>query len=1126
ELGADDREREESLWYLRRAHRQRRDDSIIIHAMADVLWAEDQRDRAITYYRFAACLSDTREHYSQSYFSACRWTGQTEMALGFLRNRVALAGSRSSFPAMSLCSALESLERIEEAFAVLDEARQKRPHDGPLLLLTARKRALYGYQEAAEALLAEAEGEVRRTEWLAAAAEQARWRGDRSAALKLWQDVVKVEPLNLEAHRMNALLISESQSRDAALEHLRGVCSEFQHHAGLHYLLYTWTEGDPATERESVLRHMIEIDPADAWAQRELAANLRRQSRFDEALRVADEALALDARTAAGFTIKGSVLQSLGHLDAATECYRTAVRSWADAPGAIHGLLDTYGDTPEKRKDVLEFVESELLAQAVVGDGFLTFREVARAVLTPSELLDSLEHAYHQRPDLWQAWSALAEHQADMGKLDDALQTAIGATERFPRLPRAWFDLSRVYQLRLEPDQQIETLSRCRALNPDWSNATLALGITLEQQGRREEAANVLESAIARTPLEVSLRGQLASIHRRKGDLDTAIEIMTEAVRINPDYETGWRHLATWSMEGGESQGPLEMVQRFAESRPSEYGPWLRLAEFQAEVGDLEAAIESLDRAIAVDPRATTGHDYKAYALAHLRRFREAEAACKPDVYGDSQPFNLRGRAAWVDAQRGDYTAAIEHMSQLVQANPDYQWGWHQLMEWLAETGDHKRAMEAAEQLSWLDPMDVVPQGWLGHVKRRLGDVDGAKRVLRRAMEFQPTYLFAGFEYFDIQRTEGDFEGAERTLEILGLHARPEDLLAARIELEARKSNEDAALQLMGELCTIPEAAEDALTKAAAAISERHWQRQLQRLLKRLLKHSGWHPAVPAIWAGSCADLGRYGTPWRYKYLVELGDPGKRAVCRILGVLGDKGQSTHEIATPLRYLNFRWHVRVIRWICNCWWDDDDYWGSVGYALVALRRYRSMIRWMSGWRSRANVQSWMLHNLTIALLKTRQDGRAREVLRFVALELKHTDPIAPGLKIWCALGACLDEDWDLARHMLHQAPPDALNDHEQLLRRCAEFALDTLTRPRDEPLGLTAEKTLVKAANTHAHDIGPLRLINLVRYKMGKHTGRPWIVLEAWRSLHPGVITISIIVVVAVVIALLRLSAPA
>ncbi len=164
---------------------------------------------------------------------------------------------------------------------------------------------------------------------------------------------------------------------------------------------------------------------------------------------------------------------------------------------------------------------------------------------------------------------------------------------------------------------------------------------------------------------------------------------------------------------------------------------------------------------------------------------------------------------------------------------------------------------------------------------------------------------------------------------------------------------------------------------------------------------------------------------------------------------------------------------------------------------------------------------MLQNLTTALLRTHQDGQAREVLRSVALEFTKTQSVPPQLKLWCALGANLDEDWELVEQMLHQTPLDALTDSQKLLHRCAGHAMEALTTPIDT-VSLEAEKTFVEAAKAHMDFDAPLRLVNLVRYKVGKRTRRPWIMLEAWRDLHSGCITPLIIIGVLALMAFLRM----
>src|SRR6185503_10202454 len=102
-----------------------------------------------------------------------------------------------------------------------------------------------------------------------------------------------IQPLDLEAHGTLALLLSETSTRADAVAHLHAACTAFPHHAELHHVLYRWTAGDPAVERERVLRTILTIDAADAWTERELALNLLAQGRFPEALETAERAITM-----------------------------------------------------------------------------------------------------------------------------------------------------------------------------------------------------------------------------------------------------------------------------------------------------------------------------------------------------------------------------------------------------------------------------------------------------------------------------------------------------------------------------------------------------------------------------------------------------------------------------------------------------------------------------------------------------------------------------------------------------------------------------------------------------------------------------------------------------------------
>ena len=1105
ELSADERALPRAEWILGRAMRRRPDDARAIYLLSSLRWQAGDLAGGADTCHVAACLDDHRDASARSYFTACRWLGKTEAGLAFLRRRLERLGGRSGEPAVTLFGALESLDRTPEAFAVLDEGVRRRPDDGELRLFAAERCARYGRSAEAAAHRVAAAGRVRPARWLAESARAARLGGDRRAALERWREVLATQPLDLEAHGAVAQILSEMGAPRDAAEHLRRQCAAFPHHAGLHRLLYQWTENEPSAAREPILRALVAIDPADGWAQRELALNLLGQGRAAEALAQARSALEIDSADAAGHTVLGHILLTQGSAADAEASFRRAVDRFAGAVHAVYGLLDACGDAAARRVEVLAYVEARVLEQPVSGDGLLAYRQAARGVLTPDELLASLRRLHAARPDLWQAWSALVQHLAEMGTTDEALALARAATARFPMVVAPWRDLAAVHHARLEVEERIAVLERCRDVDPEAPEPVLDLAEAYAQAGRVADAERLLEAAIRRLPLAARLRGALAGLVHSRGEVARATDILREALRVDPAYEWAWQQLAEWSAAAGGATGALDLARAFAESRAGESQPWARLAELQLSAGRLEAALDSAEHALKANPRDATAHDLRAAALARLRRYREAEEACRPAVFGDDVPVLLRGRAAWVDAMRGDLTAAIDRMRAALATHPDYRWGWYRLLEWCADRGQLGHAVEAAERLAWLDAGAVEPLGWLGDLRLRLDHTRLAKAAFRRAMQLRPDYLFAGFSYFRLLCRDRELDDARRTLQILRPHARAGRILAAGAALAAAAGDRAAALLAVRDLCARADAEAEDLDAAADAVAAAGWSAPLERALREATDAPAWHTAVPRTWARVRTARGR-STAFHVPRLARLGPPGRDAVCAILDALGDaaKGPDGRNAAVELRT---DWDLFWIRRVCRDWRGSDDrYWGKVGYVLVCRGKARAVIRWMRDWRGRRGVESWMLQNLAVALLAARRDRQAREVLRHIGREMAPAVDVNPAPMLWAAVSACLDGDLALAERLLYETPEDKLQPGSRTFRRYAVAVLEALRAPPG-PQALTPERraALDGAAAVNRPGTAEDRLERLATYRVARHARARLRALRAWvRLRRPGV----------------------
>jgi len=695
ELSADAREQQESLRLLRGVLRVRGPQAKTLYLLANVLWNQRQFARATELYRFAACLDDKKEHFARAYFSASRFLKQTDAALDFVADRFRRFARLSAEPARTLFWAHSQLEQMSAAFLVLESAMALRPEDMSLRLFAAEAFARGANHERAQALLREAEGRSQRAAWLRTAAESAMLRGELRQALHLWRQVSDAEPLALDANRAVARLLAETESRAAALRHLEEVCARFPHHFALHQLWNEWFREEGGAATEPVVRKLVEINPADSWARRELAIALARQCRFDEAFAEADHALALDPNNSWGHSVRGWIARDAGRCAMARADFGKAIALSADNGEAISGLLETCDSLAERREAIL-FVEQELMRQVVFGEGLLAYRGVARTVMAPEELLASLRLAHQERPDLWHAWSALIQQLADMQRLDEALDLARKATGRFPLLPRLWLDLALVHQARLERAREIEALEQALEINPNWSYASRELALALDRDGQSTRARMILEQAVARAPLDAFNHGCLADLLWKLSEKKSALDRLQHALRLNPEYDWGWRTLREWAKELGEPRLAEEIARDLTARRAGEARPWLLLAESLNRPEDFPQQMAALDRAIEAGPRSVEGHDLRATLLARAGRFDEALAACRPPAWSGEPPTELRARAAWIEAQRGNTAEAIARMRAALAENPGLYWGWRDLANWLCQEGKFKEPLEVA----------------------------------------------------------------------------------------------------------------------------------------------------------------------------------------------------------------------------------------------------------------------------------------------------------------------------------------------------------------------------------------------------------------------------------------------
>lgn len=958
------------------------------HVLADALWGVRRYEDAERFYRWASCLAETDEHYAIEYFRAARALRHTDEALAFLEQRVARLGSRAGEPAQTLFTACEEMDRPELGLARLDDALAARPDDGALCLFAAQAHARYGRLEEARALLQRARGRAREVDCLAATARIAGDAGDTGSALSLWQDVARLEPLHPEAQVEVARLLAQAQGAPAAVAHLSAVYAQYPHHLGLAQLLVRWQAELPNGEVEATLRTLVAARPNDPAPHRQLAEHLERAGQPERALLELQACEQLSDRTPPTRTLRGVLLLQRGDHAGAAEAFREALAFSVDHVPAIHGLL-TACRTHGERQATLRHVRDELVRQVTDGSGLLAYRERAGGVLESAEILGTLHEANAERPDLPASWDAITLEYVDRGELELAERAALRAVERFPYRESLWLTLARVHELCEAPEAQHEALTRAAQLAPHSTDALRRMVILELDRGDAPAALATAERALRRDRLESRNHGHHALALHRSGRKEEALTALERAVELEPGYDWAWHELDRWGKELGRSDRALELAQALVRTRGGEARSFMVLADRLLERGLLPACLEALEGAIERNPRLEEAHDQRATVLCRLGRHVEAFAACAPAVYGEHLPHPLRGRRAWVDAQRGRTRDAVEAMEQVVAEFPDYYWGFVQLSDWYEKLGDLDGRLRACSGMVRLAPHDARAHGYLADVLREKGDTREAKIQFRRSAELDPDYFFAAGWLFDLCMQERDLDGAEQALRWLGRSGRGELVLAREVELAAVRGAHARACDAFAELCKRTPEGTWAQRHAAEALERAGRIEDVERVLIAVLEGPEIQPGAGFLWT----ERRKADATSPAQVLAELapralGPAGVEAVARWLEQCSD--------AEPKSELLLKAVAKHGGWLAR----HTETWGAVGYVLVRAERSRAARRWLADYRGREDAAQWMLSNLAFLLRQAGKDGDAFDVHRHALT--RTPDHTVTTHRLWVAL----------------------------------------------------------------------------------------------------------------------------
>ncbi|MDA8921957.1 tetratricopeptide repeat protein [Gammaproteobacteria bacterium] len=283
--------------------------------------------------------------------------------------------------------------------------------------------------------------------------------------------------------------------------------------------------------------------------------------------------------------------------------------------------------------DKLNSLETRLTPPVQVNESKLT---VQKKSLSLSQKRKTLAEQKKQKKEKKQGLKANNPSQQQIsnllkyhktGRFSDAEKLAVHITQEFPKYPFSWKVLGAVLGATGRKSEAVDANQTAVALSPQDAAAHSNLGATLKDLGRLNEAVASYMQALALKPGLAEAHSNLGITLKELGRLDEALASYTQAVALKPDFAEAHYNLGITLKELGRLDEALASYTQAVALKPDLAEAHYNLGVTLKEVGRLDEAEASCAQAIVLKPDFAEAHSNLGITLQELGRFDEALAS-------------------------------------------------------------------------------------------------------------------------------------------------------------------------------------------------------------------------------------------------------------------------------------------------------------------------------------------------------------------------------------------------------------------------------------------------------------------------------------------------------------------
>ncbi len=209
-----------------------------------------------------------------------------------------------------------------------------------------------------------------------------------------------------------------------------------------------------------------------------------------------------------------------------------------------------------------------------------------------------------------------------LGKAEDVL---LELHRNFPDFADICNSLGHLYHQMGDFVRARAFLERAIKLNPDYTEASLNLAVTLNEMGQYNEAQKVVQSAQNRvgerdTTVDPFVAGKIANKHKELGDIYREFSLLTEAaseyrkaLSLSPGFADIQVKLGVTLREMGFVDDALELFTSTAQNRPDYADARIQLGITFFSQGFLDRAAEEWEEVLQTSPSNNKAQMYLSF---------------------------------------------------------------------------------------------------------------------------------------------------------------------------------------------------------------------------------------------------------------------------------------------------------------------------------------------------------------------------------------------------------------------------------------------------------------------------------------------------------------------------------